>query len=134
MTPDKPDIQSLEDIKVLVEAFYTEVKQNEEIGRFFNDVVLINFQTHIPIIIAFWGSVLLGKGSYKGNPILKHIALHKKEKLSESDFDVWIKIWTQTIKDRFTGTKADEAIFKAQTMKTLMLYKIQKSENGFQIL
>ena len=80
----------------------------------------------------FWEAALLDGNSYKGNPMLKHIAIDKIQKLEEKHFNVWIAEWDATIDEHFSGKIADQAKQKASMMKDLMLFKIKASrEKGF---
>jgi hemoglobin len=66
---------------------------------------------------------------YKGNPIVKHIALDKKETLKQEHFDEWLRLWRETIETHFEGEKAAEAIYRAGLMEKLILYKVEQSRN-----
>ena len=83
----------------------------------------------MPIMYQFWETVLLGKGGYKGNPVLKHVELNQKERLTEPHFERWIHLWENTVDEHFQGEIALEAKKKATTMKLLMMYKIEQSNN-----
>lgn len=126
------DITKREDIEFLVKAFYEKVTADDVIGYIFTDVMQLDFEVHIPHICDFWESVLLGNMIYRGNPMLKHIALHQKEKLTPTHFERWISIWESTVNTHFEGSIADDAIKRAQLMGDLMQFKIKQSEQkGF---
>jgi len=126
------DIETRTDIEHLVQLFYQKALTDEVIGHFFTEVIALDLAIHLPHICDFWEAVLLGNMVYKGNPMLKHIAIHQKEKLSEQHFERWLSLWESVVKDNFEGTKANEAIERANTMGKLMLYKIEQSEQqGF---
>ena len=126
------DITSRNDIELLVNEFYKKVLKDELIGFIFTKIVQLNWEMHIPIICDFWESVLLDNIKYKGNPILKHIALNKKVNLKNEHFERWLLLWQNTIQANFLGKTAEEAIKKANMMGNLMRYKIEKSkETGF---
>jgi len=125
----KRDLRNRKDLQVLVELFYATLVVDEIIGHFFTEVVIIDFEKHIPHIIDFWESVLFGTGKYKGNPIKKHIDLHRLHRITAGDFNSWLNIWNRTINKLYSGPKATEAVQKATTMKTLMLLKIEQSDN-----
>ena len=128
----KKEIENEGDIQFLVDAFYKKAIVDETIGYFFTDIIKINWQTHLPIICSFWYSVLFGTTSYKGNPMLKHIELNKKEPLHKEHFTKWLQLWEETIDAYFVGKKAEEAKKKAIAMSQLMMYKIEASkQNGF---
>jgi hemoglobin len=126
------DIQNRSDIEFLINAFYEKVIKDDVIGYIFTDVVQLNWETHIPVMYDFWETILLDQMKYKGNPMLKHIELNKKEPLQSQHFERWIALWEGTIDHHFVGENADEAKKRANLMGGLMQYKIKQSENdGF---
>ena len=124
----KRDIETPEDIKLLIDAFYKKVVTDDVIGYFFTQIIKLDRVVHIPIMYGFWETVLLGKISYKGNPVIKHIELNKKENLHQNHFDRWVSLWNETIDEYFEGAKCKEAKNKAVTMARLMLIKIDDSK------
>ncbi len=128
----KPDIENSDDIRQLLDTFYSKVLKDEIIGYIFNDVAQISLETHMPHLYAFWDTVLFGTANYKGNPILKHIELDKKEPLTDTHFTQWKKLFFETIDELFAGKKADLAKEKATAMEFLMKIKIDASRQpGF---
>jgi hemoglobin len=88
----------------------------------------------MPVMYDFWESVLLDGSNYKGNPMLKHIALNKKAKLEKAHFEQWLHLWNNTIKSKFEGPVAEMAFVKAKLMAALMQYKIDQSMSKGYIL
>ncbi len=127
----KPDISNREDIVNLIDLFYTKVKKDEMIGYFFTDVIPFNWETHIPIMISFWETVLLGAKTYQGNPMVKHLNINKIEPLLQAHFTRWRLLWEETIAEHFEGPVANEAIRRAAIMEELMLYKIDQSNSSY---
>lgn len=118
------DIENVNDIEFLVDEFYQKVIIDELLGRFFTIVVNFEWEVHIPIMVSFWETVLLGKASYKGNPMNKHIELDKLSKLEPVHFERWLELWKATVNENFIGEKAAEAITKAETIAKLMQTKL----------
>ncbi|MDG1262954.1 MAG: group III truncated hemoglobin [Flavobacteriales bacterium] len=73
----KRDLENEEDIKLLVNTFYEKVGKDELIGYLFNDVAKVHSESHLPKMVRFWSSVLLGAAEYKGNPMQKHVELSR---------------------------------------------------------
>ena len=121
----KSDILNREDIKALVDSFYKKVLKDDLIGFIFMDTIEFIWDKHIPIMYDFWDSMLFHTAVYKGNPMLKHIALNKKIELTDARFDRWIQLWEQTIDENFQGQKADLAKEKANMIRMLMTQKIR---------
>ena len=44
----KKDISTPEDIKIVVDAFYNDVKSDTVIGYFFTDVAEVDWEEHLP--------------------------------------------------------------------------------------
>ena len=49
----KNDIKTIKDIELLVDNFYNKVKSDKLIGHFFNEVVQINWEKHLPLMCDF---------------------------------------------------------------------------------
>lgn len=119
------DISTRNHILQLVDAFYAKVLKDDLISHFFTTVANLDFGQHLPIMYNFWEAVLLGGTAYKGNPMLKHIALNKKQALEEKHFNRWIKLWEETIDEQFTGQIAQQAKQRARSIKAIMEFKIK---------
>lgn len=127
----KADISKTEDIASLIDLFYTKVKKDEVIGYFFTDVIPFNWETHIPVMISFWDTVLLGAKTYQGNPMIKHLNINKIEALKPVHFTRWRLLWDETINEHFEGPVANEAMRRAAMMEELMLFKIDQSNSSY---
>jgi hemoglobin len=123
----KKDIEDVEDIKLLVNSFYVKVKGDETIGYIFNDIAKVNWEAHLPRMYSFWETILLGKISFKGNPIIKHIELNERVQLTKEHFSQWLHLWHQTVDELFSGKIAEAAKNKAETIKDIMLAKLNNS-------
>ncbi len=119
-------------IEFLVVEFYKKVKNDTEIGYIFNDVANFKWETHVPIMVSFWETMLLDKVTYKGNPMLAHIELNKKTPLTPAHFAQWKKLFFDTLNENFEGEGVMEAKKRVEAMKGLMMFKIEQSKNkGF---
>lgn len=120
----KHDIQSRDDVAALVSAFYAKATPDPVIGKFFTEVVQLSWEKHIPLIVEFWSGLLLGQGSYRGNPMEAHQKLNQRAKMEQQHFDRWLQLWTATVNELFEGPKANEAIERAQSIAGFMHYKL----------
>lgn len=123
----KKDLTNAADIQLLVDTFYNQIKEDEVIGYIFTDVAKVDWGHHLPIMYSFWEMMIFGTGSYKGDPMTKHIQLNKKTKLEQSHFDRWKKIFTETVDQLFEGDKASTAKERASHIANLMLFKVEQS-------
>ena len=124
----KKDISNSEDISLLVNKFYDLVVKDELIGPFFNTVAQVDWKEHLPHMIQFWETVLLGKATFEGWPMRTHLVLNQKENLKEEHFDRWISYWFATIDEHFEGEIALEAKNRAKIMRDLILFKIDQQQ------
>jgi hemoglobin len=121
-----PDITHRKDLELLIDAFYKKALKDELIQHFFTEVVQLDWEQHIPLIVDFWESSLLGTGNYKGNPMSAHLQLDRKSPLEPAHFDRWLKLWEETVNENFDGETANLAISRAQQIAQLMQFKIEQ--------
>lgn len=77
----------------LIPAFYDRVRADADIGPLFNAAVH-DWSDHLEKLIAFWSSVMLTSGRYKGSPVTEH--LKHKSAITPAMFDRWLLIWADT--------------------------------------
>lgn len=80
-------------INQLVHSFYDKIQIHEELGPIFNNVIKDNWPEHLERMCAFWGSIALKTGAYKGRPVPKHVALSD---LTPAHFKIWLSLFRQT--------------------------------------
>jgi hemoglobin len=118
------DIGNREDIKLLIDTFYDKIKKDEVIGYFFNEVVDVDWNHHLPKMYDFWETTLFHKAIYKGNPMPKHVDIHKKAPMKKEHFDHWLTIFKATVDELFEGEKAIMIKQRAQSIATVMMIKV----------
>lgn len=121
-------LETREDIEFLVNEFYNQVIQDEKIGFFFDEVAKVDWSHHLPKMYSFWETLLLGNVSYKGNPMAMHFPINKKVAMQKVHFEQWVKLWTKTINENFSGELADLAVYKATNIANLMAYKMETAK------
>ncbi|MER2996750.1 group III truncated hemoglobin [Pontibacter populi] len=129
---EKKDILSLDDVKLLVDTFYTRVRADEMLGPIFDERIQDRWARHLDIMYRFWQTVLLEELTYQGSPGTKHITLP----VGAEHFERWVSIFFSTIDELFTGEKAEEAKWRAQKMADMFASKIEfyKQNKGRTIL
>lgn len=105
------DIETREDIELLLTRFYDVAMTDAEIGHHFAELDLV---THLPIIVDFWEKVLFGRDIYFGNPMFVHQKLHEKNPLTLEHFQRWVAIFSETVDSNFSGETAENAKLRAK--------------------
>ena len=59
-------------LATLVEAFYARVRADAELGPIFDDAI-DDWPEHLEKLAAFWSSIMLTSGRYKGQPVPAHM-------------------------------------------------------------
>jgi len=103
------DIENKNDIETLIQAFYATLLQIDEMKPAFEG---LDFQHHVPKIVAFWSMVLLDEEGYKTNVFDKHMHLPIKP----HHFDIWRDTFISTVKRLYKGEKAELAIQRATVL------------------
>jgi hemoglobin len=105
------DIDSDENIQIMVDSFYRNVRNDEILGPIFEEVVS-DWDKHLPTMYQFWGRLILGTSDYNGNPFEKHVDLP----VGKEHFARWIKLFFQNIDENFSGPKAEQTKMQARTI------------------
>lgn len=120
------DIKNLEDIKTLVDTFYSKVQKDTLIGPIFNEKLGTAWPEHLEKMYRFWQTILLDAHSYSGSPFPPHRQLP----VEKEHFERWMEIFTTTIDDLYSGPVADEAKNRAMNMAAMFNYKIDNFRNA----
>jgi hemoglobin len=120
----KKDIETKEDIKLLVDCFYQTVLADETLAYIFTDIAKVNWQKHLPIMYSFWENTLFYTGTYNGNPMELHKHLHQLTPLTVVHFNQWLLHFNATVDELFNGEKATLAKQRALSIATVMQIKI----------
>jgi hemoglobin len=78
----------------LVDRFYAKVRQDELLGPIFN-ARIEDWDEHLAKLSAFWSSVVLMTGRYKGQPMPVHIAISE---ITDEHFERWLALFAETAK------------------------------------
>ncbi len=80
----------------LVEAFYARVRADAELGPIFDDAI-DDWSEHLEKLTAFWSSVMLTSGRYKGQPVPAH--MKHRDRITPELFERWLGLWKQTTEE-----------------------------------
>ncbi|WP_149276558.1 group III truncated hemoglobin [Pareuzebyella sediminis] len=126
----KRNIESREDVALLVRSFYKKIRKDSELGPFFNTIIL-DWEGHFELLTDFWETQLFLKRKYQGNPITKHQEVDKKmnQTITSEHFGLWLNLWFETIDSLFEGERAWIAKNRAQKMSTMLFLEIYRHRN-----
>ena len=125
----KDDINTREDVALLVDQFYKKVRANAILGPIFNQAIT-NWDQHLDHLTTFWeSSLFVGKPlkkKYIGNPLEVHVKVDKanNNSITEHHFGIWLNLWFETIEQLFAGENAELAKRRARKMGTFIHLKI----------
>ena len=94
---------SEESLQVLVPAFYARVRRDPDIGPIF-EAAIDDWPAHLDKLQAFWSSVMLGSGRYKGRPLPAH--LRHADAITDARFARWLALWRESTVDLFVPEAA----------------------------
>lgn len=122
---EKRDIQNKDDVALLVNSFYTTVREDDTLGPIFNSIIS-DWEEHLSLLIEFWTAQLFLKTRYRGNPLTAHIEVDRKMEhhITPAHFGLWLRLWFATIDELFEGETAWVAKNRARKMSTMLYLKI----------
>lgn len=120
------DIETIEDIKLLVDTFYGRIQQDDILGIIFNQNIQDRWPEHLDKMYRFWQTILLEEYTYNGRPFPPHAHLP----IQQIHFDRWLSLFTETIDRLFEGAKVEEAKWRAQKMSIMFLSKLDYIRNN----
>ena len=115
-------------LAVLVDRFYAKVREDEVLGPVFNGAIA-DWPEHLEKLSAFWSSVMLTTGRYKGQPMVAH--MKHKSTIEPAMFDRWLHLWRETARETLTKPAAAAIIVKAEriaeSLQLGLFFKLQPS-------
>jgi hemoglobin len=87
----------------LIPAFYARVRADAVLGPLFDEAVA-DWPDHLERLVAFWSSVMLTSGRYKGSPMAAH--LRHRDAITPAMFDRWLAIWAATTDELMASAAA----------------------------
>ena len=122
----KKDIENRNDVELLVSEFYKKVRSDAVIGYIFNEVVRMDWKSHLQVMGDFWENTILFTGNYEGNPMELHKHLQKITPLTTEHFTQWNTLFVQTVNELFEGKNATLAKQRAVSISNVLQTKILK--------
>jgi hemoglobin len=117
-----------EQLSDLVDRFYAKVREDGALGPIFNSAVA-DWPEHLDKLTAFWSSVMLTSGRYKGNPMAAH--LKHKAAIEPAMFARWLALWRETAVETLDEHGAAAVVAKAEriaeSLQLGLFFKLQPS-------
>jgi hemoglobin len=87
----------------LVYAFYDRVRADPLLGPVFDAKLDGRWDTHLPKMVSFWSSLVLGTRGYRGNVQQAHQPL---DGIEPAHFSRWLSLFLKTVEARYTPAAA----------------------------
>ncbi|HDR9473377.1 group III truncated hemoglobin [Burkholderia multivorans] len=98
------DAEPTEDnIRDLVYAFYDRVRADPLLGPVFDTKLAGRWDEHLPKMVSFWSSLVLGTKRYRGNVQQAHQPL---EGIEPAHFSRWLSLFLNTVDTRYAPAAA----------------------------
>ena len=94
----------------LVGRFYAKVRRDPLLGPVFDSAVE-DWPEHLERLQAFWSSIMLTSGRYKGRPLPAH--LKHGDSMTSERFERWLALWKETTAELFPAEAAAALQLKA---------------------
>ncbi|ARS29429.1 group III truncated hemoglobin [Sphingomonas sp. KC8] len=112
----------------LVDAFYARVRADAALGPIFNQAI-DDWPEHLDKLAAFWSSVMLTSGRYKGQPVPAHVK--HKDRINPALFDRWLGLWKQTTEELMepeaAGALQAKAARIAESLQLAMFFRLDRA-------
>jgi hemoglobin len=114
-------------IAELVDAFYARIRRDPELGPIFERAIPGDWGPHLATMRAFWSSVMLASGRYKGNPLAVHLRI---EGMAPELFARWLALFSATCHELFDAAVAEAFMVKAvriaESFKLALFYRLDR--------
>lgn len=114
-------------IRRLVDAFYAKIRVDSELGPVFAKAIPGDWQPHLNKMYAFWSSVMLTTGRYKGNPVARHQAV---EGIHLKLFERWLALFDETCREHFDHRISAEFRAKADRIAESLKLALSTGPTG----
>lgn len=112
-------------LAAVVRQFYGRARLDPELGPVF-EAGVHDWEEHLERITAFWSSVMLKSGAYKGDPLAAH--MRHRDAIRPELFDRWLALWAETTAELVPGEVAaalqKRAAMIAESLKLAMFFRI----------
>lgn len=111
----------------LVGRFYASVRRDPLLAPVFEPAVA-DWDEHLVMLHAFWSSVMLTSGRYKGRPLPAHV--RHGAAMTPERFERWLALWRETAKALFEPAPAAALVEKAERIAESLQLGIAFARGG----
>ncbi|PHZ85529.1 group III truncated hemoglobin [Paremcibacter congregatus] len=122
-----------DNIVQLVDRFYEEIRQDSLLGPIFQRVIGDQWDQHMPKMYAFWSSVMLKTGRYKGRPVPTHMKIGP---LEPQHFTHWLALFRHVAESLFVKDVAAQFVSKSEMIAEslqLAIFRSKALEGGIDL-
>jgi hemoglobin len=73
----------------------------------------VDWSAHIPKLVDFWASRVLGVPGYVGNAVGAHQPVLERCGFGPAELARWLELWAETVDELFSGERAEMAKARA---------------------
>jgi hemoglobin len=117
MPPARSDIETADDVRAIVHAFYRDMEADPVLGAYFAG---LDWDEHLPRMVGFWSSIVFQTGEYRGRPFAPHARMPG---LSRDHFAHWVGRFHRTVDARFAGERAE--LIKARAEQIAGVFQVK---------
>jgi len=119
-------------LEKLIPHFYGLIRRDELLGPLFN-AAIGDWPGHMEKLIAFWSSVMLTSGRYKGNPMAAH--LKHGAQITPAMFERWLALWSEATSELLpapvAGALQAKAARIAESLSLALFFRLDRpTANG----
>lgn len=119
------DIETREDILLIMQKFYDKLLADDTINFFFTKITTVDqhLEEHFETLATFWEQSLFLKGGYYNNMFSIHKEVHEKSAFTKEHYTIWLNYFYATIDTYYAGKNAEQMKTQALSMATIMQIK-----------
>lgn len=121
----KPDIETREDLYLIVKDFYVKLMNDDLMRHFFvefQDNELL--EAHLQILADFWDNILFYSGAYQRNAMKPHLDLQQSKPFEKEHFEKWLFHFNTSVDAHFEGANSHIVKTRALSIATVMQFKV----------
>lgn len=114
----------------LIPHFYGLVRSDPLLGPVFDEAIE-DWPAHLGKLVAFWSSVMLTSGRYKGNPMAAHIK--HGARITPEMFERWLALWakatTEMVPPEIAQALQAKAARIAESLGLALFFRLEPAAN-----